>query len=129
MIRVYVKKQSNYPIHAPQIKKKLASFFTVHGIVSDADCAIAFVGKSVMMDLAKKYLKENNSIHDALSFVESEVDRKFVKADSGVIHLGEIVICYPQALEEAKEENKLINEKIDELLEHGAMHLMGIHHD
>jgi rRNA maturation RNase YbeY len=129
MIHIYVKKQSNYPIHAPSIKKRLSSFFASHGLVSDADCSVAFVGKSVMIDLAKKYLGENNGVHNILTFAESDVDRKFVNVESDLINLGEIVVCYPQALEEANKEGKLIEDKIYELVEHGAMHLMGIHHE
>ena len=129
MIKVYVKKQSNYPIHAPQIKKHLSSFFANHGLVSDADCSVAIVGKSVMIDLAKKYLGEDNKIHNVLTFNEGDVDRKFVNIEGDLIHLGEIVVCYPQALEEAKKEGKLIEDKVNELIDHGAMHLMGIHHE
>jgi rRNA maturation RNase YbeY len=129
MIKIYVKKQSGYPIKTPEIKKKLASFFKDKGIVSDAECVVAFVGKSVMMDLARKYLSENNKVHDVLTFTENEVDESFVRVEDNLIHLGEIVVCYPQVLEEAKKEDKLIKDKIYELVEHGAMHLLGIHHD
>ena len=95
MIKIYVKKQSDYPIKTPEIKKKLASFFKDQGIVSDADCVVAFVGKSVMMDLARKYLSEKDNIHNVLTFSENEVDRSFVRLEDNIIHLGEIVICYP----------------------------------
>src|SRR3972149_6146711 len=47
----------------------------------------------------------------------------------GKIDLGEIVICFPVALEEAKKEGKRINTKIEELMLHAALHLLGIHHE
>ena len=43
--------------------------------------------------------------------------------------MGEIVICYPKVLEEAKLEGKLIDQKAYELVEHGALHLLGFHHE
>jgi ssRNA-specific RNase YbeY (16S rRNA maturation enzyme) len=45
------------------------------------------------------------------------------------LHLGEIVVCYPKVVEEAKNEDVLIDDKVYELVEHGAFHLLGIHHE
>jgi ssRNA-specific RNase YbeY (16S rRNA maturation enzyme) len=33
------------------------------------------------------------------------------------------------AFKQAKDENKLIEDKVWELVEHGALHLLGIHHE
>lgn len=43
--------------------------------------------------------------------------------------LGEIVVCFPVVLKEAKLEGKLIEEKVLELVGHSALHLLGIHHE
>jgi ssRNA-specific RNase YbeY (16S rRNA maturation enzyme) len=63
-----------------------------------------------------------------LSFVTGEAKGSFLYPPGGKIQLGEIVICYPLAVKEAVAENVLIDERIYELAEHGALHLMGIHH-
>jgi probable rRNA maturation factor len=52
----------------------------------------------------------------------------FVEAPDGVLRLGEIVVSYPQAVKEAIEENKLVDDTIVGLVLHGLDHLMGIHH-
>ena len=128
MIKVRVKKQSNYPISSTKIRKNLKNFLAGHGIVSNAEVSVALVGENKMLEVGKKYLKDK-SLHNVLSFTADEVDPKFVYPPDGVIHLGEIIVCYSVAFEEAKNENKLIEEKIMELIEHGALHLLGIHHD
>lgn len=128
MIKVRVKKQSNYPISSTKIRKNLKNFLADHGIVSDAEVSVALVGEKKMLEVGKKYLKDK-SLHNVLSFTADEVDSKFVFPPDGVIRLGEIIVCYSVAFEEAKNENKLIEEKIMELIEHGALHLLGIHHD
>lgn len=128
MIKVYVKKSSNYPVRAREIKKNLSTLLEQRGIVSEAEVSVALVGEKVMLDLANKYLKDN-MMHSVLSFPYSETKRKFVYPADEVIRLGEIVVCYPRAVEEAKKEGKLIEEKIRELIEHGALHLIGIHHE
>lgn len=128
MIKVSVSKQSNYPVDVLVIKKKLAEFFTGNGIVSDAEVNVAIIGEKKMMETGNKYLKDKK-LHNVLSFVPNEVKGAFVYPPDDKIHLGEIIVCYPVAVKEAVEENVLIDERVYELIEHGAMHLLGIHHD
>jgi len=128
MVKVNVTKQSNYPVKTAEIKKRLAKFFTGQGIVSDADTSIAIVGEAKMMEIGNKYLKDKK-LHNVLSFVPGEVKGRFVYPPDGKIHLGEIIVCFPLAVKEAGEENVLVEERVYELIEHGALHLMGIHHE
>jgi rRNA maturation RNase YbeY len=128
MIRVYLNKQSNYPISSPKLKKRLKDFLREQGIVSDSDVNVSLVGKKKMIGLGKKYLNEKDNLHNVLSFTEEEVRGDFVYPPGDKIHLGEIIVCYPKAFDEAKNEGKLIEEKVWELIEHGAYHLLGKHH-
>jgi rRNA maturation RNase YbeY len=129
MIKVNVKKQTNYPISAPKIKKALQAFFEAQGIVSDAEVSVAIVGQVKMFEIAKKYLKEKGKkLHNVLSFTPDEAKGFFVYPPDELIHLGEIILCYPAVLEQAKREGKLIDEVAKELIEHSALHLMGVHH-
>jgi probable rRNA maturation factor len=127
MIKILVSKQSNYPVKSALIKKKLAEFLVKSGIVSDADVNIAIVGEAKMLEIGKRYLKDKK-LHNVLSFVPGEVKGRFVYPPDGKIHLGEIIVCYPLAVKEASDENVLIDERVYGLIEHGALHLMGIHH-
>ena len=127
MIKINVSKQSDNPVSSPNLKKRLQSFFKEKGIVSDAEVSVAFVGEAKMLDLGKKYLKDRK-LHNVFSFTPDEVKQNFIYPPDGLLHLGEIIVCYPQAFREAKEENRKIEDKIYELVEHGALHLMGIHH-
>jgi probable rRNA maturation factor len=128
MIKVNVSKQSNYPVSSALLKNKLKAFLAKKGIVSDCEVGIAIVGEAKMLELAKKYLNDG-SLHNVLSFTENELKGNFVYPPDGKIYLGEIVVCYPQALEEAKKEGKLLDGKVYELVEHAAFHLLGIHHE
>ncbi len=133
MIKIYVKKQSSYPVGASKLKKRLRKFLEENGIVSDSVVSVYLVGKDKMLDIGKKYLGDNE-LHNVLSFTEAEVKDLpsgkggFVYPPNEAIRLGEIVICYPKAIEEANEEGVLIEDRVCELLEHGAQHLLGIHH-
>lgn len=68
---------------------------------------------------------------DVLSFPQndpSQVMAPFVDMPDGVMRLGDVIVSYPQAVVEATDENKLVDDKIVELIEHGINHLLGIHH-
>jgi len=127
MIRVKVFKQSNYPVSSPQIKHYLRIFLTGKGIVSEARVSVALVDRKKMLSLSGQYLQEKKQLHNVLSFPAREVRSDFLDPDKS-LDLGEIIVCYPVAFEEAKSDNKTVEQKIKELIEHGALHLLGIHH-
>lgn len=128
MIKVYIKKQSNYPVRTPKLKSKLRDFLKKKGIVSDSFVNLSLVGERKMKQISKKFLNEEG-IHDVLTFVEGETKKGFVSPPGNFNYLGEIVVCYPQAVEEAKKERRLIEDKVYQLVEHGAKHLLGEHHE
>lgn len=130
MIKVNVAKQSNYAVDSPRLKKAISDFLTKNGIVSDAEVSVAVVGEKKMLEFAKKYLHEAfPGVHNVFSFTTNELGSKFVFPPDGTIHLGEIVICFPKVVEEAKKEGVLIDEKVKKLAEHACLHLLGVHHE
>ena len=128
MIKVYVKKQSNYPVDSYKLKRRVKKFLKEKGIVSDSQLTIAIVGKRKMKELSKKYLNDYK-LHNVLSFVGSEVDEDFKTPAQNMIDLGDIIICYQVAIKEANIDEMLIDDKVYELAEHGVLHLLGEHHE
>lgn len=128
MIQINVSKQSNYPVSLPKLKNRLKEFLQENGIVSDSEVSIALVGEEKALSIADKYLGDKK-VHNVLSFTPDESKEKFIYPPDNIIHLGEIIVCYPLAFKEANIEGKLIEDKVYELIEHGAMHLMGKHHE
>ena len=130
MIKVNVLKTGNYPVNVRKLKSTLQDFFKKEGIVSDAAVAVAIVGEAKILDIGKRYLKDKGKTpHSVLSFTPDETRGKFVYPPDGVIYLGEIAICYPCVVKDAKREGKLIDEVVAELAVHSALHLMGKHHE
>ena len=129
MIKVNVKKYTSYPISTLKIKRRLSKFLVNNGITSDAEVSVAIVGEKRMLGMAKKYLNEENVLHSVLSFPLQEIKRGFYFPKDDLIHLGEIIVCYKKVVEEAVKEDKLVEDKLFELVEHGALHLLGVHHD
>jgi len=129
MIRIYVKKQGNFAVSASKIKRSLRELLLKEGIVSNADVNVLIVGKNRMERLGRKYLHKNEPLHNVLSFVEEEALKRFVNPPDDILHLGDIAVCFPVAVKEAGDEGVLVEEKVIELLTHGAYHLLGKHHN
>ena len=69
---------------------------------------------------------------DVLSF--ALVERKtgsspFITPPDGLLHLGEVVISYPQAVRQAEENKHRVEEEVALLVIHGVLHLLGYEHD
>lgn len=128
MVKVNIYKQGNFPVSTPAIKKKLNEFFLKKGIVSSSEVSVAIVGEAKMLEVGSQYLGDQ-ILHNVLSFTPDEVKGKFVLPPDDTLHLGEIIVCYPLAVRQAQADNVLTNEKVYELIEHGARHLLGEHHE
>ncbi len=132
MITVNIYKQSNYPVSAKKVKDAVANTFLENGVQSEAEASVAIVSHNKMIEYAKTYLKETEDEakdHPVLSFPTSELEGPFQFPPDKTLHLGEIIVSYQKAVEAAKKENKLVDEVVAELACHGALHLVGIHHD
>ncbi|MBU0597555.1 rRNA maturation RNase YbeY [Patescibacteria group bacterium] len=88
-----------------------------------SEVSIAFVGNSTIKSLNKRY-RRINKVTDVLSFSEKESRISFAPKD----YLGEIVICYPRAKQQARENKHSIREELAILLAHGFLHLIGYDH-
>ncbi len=132
MIDITVTKQSNYPVSAAKIKKRIKDTLKAHGIVSDFELSVAIVGDAKMDELVRAHYKDDPQMlydHPILTFPDNEIPGKFEFPPDDLNHLGEIIISYPSAAAEANQSGRLIDDVICELAEHGSLHLLGVHHD
>lgn len=53
----------------------------------------------------------------------------FVPPPDGVLHLGEVIVSYPQAVIQAEEHRHSTEKEIAILIIHGLLHLLGYDHD
>ncbi|MCX7928353.1 MAG: rRNA maturation RNase YbeY [Patescibacteria group bacterium] len=127
MLKIFISNPFKYPINERLIVGNLTNFLR-NKVQDDCEVSIRITGYSEMLNLARKYLFEPNNLHNVLSFAYSEV-RDFLPDPDGINRLGDIVVCYEKAKDEAKAANKSLDEWLYYLIEHGAKHLLGIHHD
>jgi probable rRNA maturation factor len=83
---------------------------------------VTFVDDAQMLELNTKW-KNKNYPTDVLSFNINE------KMEDGRFYLGDIVVNIDQAERQASEYKNDLNHEISELVEHGVLHLLGVHHE
>lgn len=122
MISVLISSESRYPVDRKRIRQTATEFVKKTGL-EDVEVSVAVVGSRKTRELNRNFRKIDK-VTNVLSFPTEEA-----RGPDQVLRLGDIVICYPVARAEAAEEEKMVDDKIDELLEHGLKHLLGEHHE
>ena len=125
MITVLFQTESHFPVDRKIIKNAIEKAL-IGQVHRDTEVSMSIVGDRRKRELNKKYRKLDKTT-DVLSFGLNEGDA-FVESPDDVLRLGDIVVSYPQAVDEAREENKMVIDQIVLLVLHGLDHLLGKHH-
>lgn len=130
MIEVAFLNEHNFPLHEAGLEQAVAKTFLIK------DVTIARVGVHVVDEPTMQELNENYKHHkgstDVLTFVLRDPEQPtpgFVESDESQSEYGDIFLCYPVVEQEAREEGLSVQEKAEFLVEHGCLHLLGVHHD
>ena len=106
---------------------------TAEGITSDAELGLVVTGQERVQELNRVYRGKDRPT-DVLSFgmapaLEETEATHFVTPPDGILHLGEVIISYPQAVIQAREHEHPIKKEIAILIIHGVLHLCGCDHE
>ena len=124
-INVLLYVESRYKVNRRRIRDAVVRTIASQQIASPVEVSIAVVGDRKMATLNKKYRNKEGTTN-VLSFPIGEGDTMVVPAD--IMRLGDVVISYPMVIQEAAKEEMLVDDRVDQLVEHGVLHLLGIHH-
>lgn len=130
MVNVLIKTESHYTVDRKRIRSTTEKVLANKGVRGKVEVSVNIVGDRLMRELNSKYRNVDETT-DVLSFPLSDEikDAPFVDPPDDTLRLGDVIISYPQAREDAIDEDKLVDDKIDELIEHGLLHLLGVHHE
>lgn len=93
------------------------------GLKPPVELGLVFIGDEKIRELNLKYLGRD-AITDVLAFSLKE-GHDFVPPPDNVLHLGEVIICYPQAVRQAEEYGHSVKKELALLVIHGLLHLLG----
>lgn len=124
--------ESRYRGNRKRIKEAVFSVLAKQQINLAVEVSIGIIGDRKMKLLNKKYRGKEGTTN-VLSFSLSEGQPSVLpppqrKKEGEVLRLGDIVISFPQVIAEASRDEMFVDDKIDELVKHSMLHLLGIHH-
>jgi len=113
------------------LRRVVEHSLAAQGIASEVELGLLITDDETVRKLNQEYRGVDETT-DVLSF--ALVERKpgsspFINPPDGLLHLGEVVISYPQAARQAEENNHQVEEEIALLVIHGILHLLGYEHD
>src|SRR5476651_1353915 len=129
MIQVNLFVQSRYLVDRKRIRKAVEHVLTENKLLS-AQVDVSIVGERKMKELNESKLKHEGTT-DVLSFPQHERHQldDFPLPEGLPPHLGDIVVSFPEAVNNARKYGKMVDDQICFFIEHGMMHLLGYHHD
>lgn len=129
MIKINFYIGSRYLVNRQKMRSTVKKILQEYKL-DNAQVDISVVGKRKIKQLNESKLK-HKGITDVLSFPQHERCQlnDFPMPDNELPHLGDIVICFPEAVKTAKRYGKLVDNQLCFYLEHGLLHLLGYHHD
>ncbi len=93
------------------------------GLVDDGDLSLVINDQDFIRELNSKFLGIDKST-DVLSFPAEEID-----PDTGKPYLGDVIISYPDALQQSVDGNHSLLAELELLVVHGVLHLIGYDHN
>ncbi len=101
------------------------------GISSPVELGLVIAGDDTVHALNRNYRNVDRTT-DVIAFSLSEKGsdaQPFITPPDDVIHLGEVIISYPQAKRQAEERRHPLERELSLLVAHGVLHLLGYDHE
>ena len=138
MVNIIISTDPRYKINREAIHLAALEVIEDHKVNGRVELGVNIVGDRKIHELNRKY-RGIDAPTDILSFALEELapanlryiasHRGFVAAPDKTLRLGDIIISHPQAVEDAAADGISVDAEMINLVKHGTVHLLGIHHD
>ncbi len=139
MTTVLIQTDTRYPLNRKVVRRAVAETFKKHKVENlDSEVSVSVVGSRKMKQLTQKYLKEISK-HQILTFSFEDLAQSgqnvnishqgFVNPPDDILRLGDIVLCWPEVLDEASKDDMMVDDEVYDLVCHGVEHLLGYNHE
>lgn len=133
MIKIYGTENEKYINIFETVFQKALAFI---GQEEDVEVELSIVSEEEIREINSQ-TRDINSVTDVLSFPSIDAGKKKVYAgdfpfdinhESGLLSLGEIIICEKRAIEQSVEYGHSVERELGFLCAHGMLHLFGYDH-
>jgi probable rRNA maturation factor len=109
-----------------RLRAAVAAVLAREGV--EGDVTLLICDDATIADLNRRFLGEEGPT-DVLSFpAQDEAETHFVVPEDMPPYLGDIVIAYPYAAAQARQLGRRVEDELELLAVHGALHLLGYDH-
>ncbi len=122
MVNIQIEPSYENRISPEIIEKAVDVALSTQPVPQPVDLSVVVTSDEQIQDLNRQYLGIDAPT-DVLSFPSAEMD-----PDTGERYLGDIVISYPRALEQANNGGHTVIAEFQLLVVHGILHLIGFDH-
>lgn len=138
MFNIIVNSDPRYPVNKTVIHATALEVLQRYKIQGAVEVGITIVGDRKMHAINQQYRGINDTTNILTFALEDPMPTNlqhlpkvgFVAAPDNVLRLGDIVLSYPQVVEDARFDGVSVDEEFRLLVEHGVKHLLGQHsHD
>ena len=111
------------------LREVIAATLSTQKIDRPVELSLIITGDEEVHKLTRDY-RGIDATTDVISFALSEniADAEFVTPPDKISRLGEVIISYPQAVRQARENKQTIKAELAWLVVHGLLHLLGYDH-
>jgi probable rRNA maturation factor len=131
-INILIDKELKGRLEASWLQKIVEQVLVAQGAGTNVELGLLITTEERVKQLNRDY-RGRDEPTDVLAFsAREEVGAElppFVTPPDGVLHLGEVIISYPQAVIQAEEHRHSIKKELAILIIHGVFHLLGYKDD
>ena len=124
---LYVKIEEPFESYVDEgwLRRVVAETLALEGVNSPAELSLVITDDETIRQLNRRY-RGIDEATDVLSFaLLKESDPPFINPPDGLLHLGEVILSYPQAAIQAEEYHHSLERELALLVIHGVLHLLG----
>ena len=112
-------------------KRTAQTVLKAEGVAPPYEVGLVFTDSETVKQLNRDYrgVDETTDVLVFYMLPQKEVDDSFALPPDGVTRLGEVIISYPQAVEQAREQGHSPERELALLVIHGILHLLGYDHE
>ncbi len=107
-----------------RLRQVVAEALRAEGVTGPVELGLLVVDDARIQALNRQYLGRDWPT-DVIAFGLEDGGTGFVLPPDGVRHLGDVVVSYPQAVEQAAEQDHAVDRELACLVAHGVLHLLG----
>jgi probable rRNA maturation factor len=131
-IEISVEEEFQGAVDQGWVRRIAQTVLEAEGVAHPYEVSLVFTDSETVQQLNRDY-RGIDEPTDVLAFYmlpqKEEADDSFALPPDGVTRLGEVIISYPQTVEQAREQGHSPERELALLIIHGILHLLGYDHE